>query len=112
MAYRGGMADNGASLPGQNPRFHEDLVGLDPYDPEALAFAEHLDRIERSGPNYTIEAALDGVSDFADSSNRLRRAALLGVGPDRGPHRARRDSRRMGHRGARLGVARGVTWNG
>ena len=71
MAYRGAMADNGASLPGQNPRFHEDLVGLDPYDPEARAFAEHLDRMERSGPNYTVEAALDGVADFAESSNRL-----------------------------------------
>ncbi|MDT7799731.1 MAG: hypothetical protein QOI78_3164 [Actinomycetota bacterium] len=71
MAYRGAMAESGASPPGGNPRFHEDLVGLDPFDPEARAFAEHLDRIERSGPNYTIEAALDGVADFADSSNRL-----------------------------------------
>jgi hypothetical protein len=65
------MADSGPFGPGQNPRFHEDLVGLDPYDPEARAFAEHLDRIERCGPNFTVEACLDGVSDFADSSNRL-----------------------------------------
>lgn len=71
MAYRGFMAENGASLPGRHPRFHEDLVGLDPYDPDARAFAEHLDRIERCGPNYTVEAALDGVADFAESSNRL-----------------------------------------
>src|SRR3979409_1456364 len=71
MAYRGGMAESGPSLPDRHPRFHEDLVGLDPYDPDARAFAEHLDRIERCGPNYTVEAALDGVADFADSSNRL-----------------------------------------
>ena len=52
-------------------RFQDDLIGLDPEDPEARAFAEHLDRIERCGPNYTVEAALDGVADFAESSNRL-----------------------------------------
>lgn len=65
------MAEIGPSGPRQHPRFHEDLVGLDPFDPEARAFAEHLDRIERCGPTFTIEACLDGVSDFADSSNRL-----------------------------------------
>lgn len=53
-----------------NPRFHEDLVGLDPADPEAQEFARHLDRIERCGPAFTVEASIDGVADFADSSHR------------------------------------------
>lgn len=70
MAYRGAMAESGAVQPGWNPRFHEDLVGLDPYDPEARAFAAHLDRMERTGPTFTVEACLDQVSDFADSSSR------------------------------------------
>jgi hypothetical protein len=65
------MADFGPTGPGPHPRFHEDLVGLDPFDPEARAFAEHLDRMERCGPNFTVEASLSGVADFADSSNRL-----------------------------------------
>jgi hypothetical protein len=65
------MAAYGPSVPGQNPRFREDLVGLDPLDPEARAFAEHLDRIERCGPTYTVEASINGVADFAESSNRL-----------------------------------------
>ncbi|GAB3375485.1 hypothetical protein [Amycolatopsis echigonensis] len=64
------MAENGALPPGWNPRFHEDLVGLDPYDPEARAFAAHLDRMERTGPTFTVEACLDQVADFAESSSR------------------------------------------
>ncbi|HWD06739.1 MAG TPA: hypothetical protein VG674_30295 [Amycolatopsis sp.] len=64
------MADSGAGQPGWNPRFHEDLVGLDPYDPEARAFAAHLHRMERTGPTFTVEACLDQVADFADSSTR------------------------------------------
>ena len=52
-------------------RFHDDLVGLDPRDPEARAFAEHLDRMERSRPSFTVEGALDGIADFAESSNRV-----------------------------------------
>ncbi|MDT7726746.1 MAG: hypothetical protein QOI21_3322 [Actinomycetota bacterium] len=71
MPYRGGMADFGHPGPDPNPRFGEDLVGLDPYDPEARAFAEHLDRMERCGPTFTVEASISGVADFAESSNRL-----------------------------------------
>jgi len=56
---------------GPDARFHDDLVGLDPDDPEARAFAKHLDRIERSGPSFTVEGALDGIADFAESSNRI-----------------------------------------
>jgi len=59
--------------PGAGPsqRFSEDLIGLDPNDPEARAFAAHLDRMERSGPGYTVEASLAGVADFAESTNRI-----------------------------------------
>ncbi|RZQ61367.1 hypothetical protein EWH70_23515 [Amycolatopsis suaedae] len=53
-----------------HPRFHDDLVGLDPHDPEARAFAEHLDRVQRCDPAYTVEASIDGVGDFARSSHR------------------------------------------
>ncbi len=62
-------------------RFHEELIGLDPDDPEVRAFAAHLDRISnnhRSG--YTVEGYLGGIADFADSANRLgghRRLTVL-----------------------------------
>lgn len=52
-------------------RFDDELIGLDPDDPEARAFAEHLDRQQRVRPNYTVEGYLSDVSDFADSANRL-----------------------------------------
>jgi len=52
-------------------RFDDDLLGLDPDDPEAKAFAEHLDRQERVRPSYTVEGYLADMSDFADSANRL-----------------------------------------
>jgi hypothetical protein len=62
-------------------RFAEDLVGLDPDDPEARAFAAHLDRMERVGPPaFTVEGQLAGVRDFAESANRaggLRRLAAV-----------------------------------
>ncbi len=56
---------------GPQSRFTDDLIGLDPDDPEARAFAEHLDRMERSGPSFTIESSLAGVADFAESTNRI-----------------------------------------
>lgn len=66
------------------PRLRDDLVGLDPDDPETQAFAEHLDRVECSHAGYTVEGYLAGVSDFADSANRLgghyRMTALLVIG--------------------------------
>jgi len=73
--------------PPQDPRlppgrFAEDLVGLDPDDPEAQAFAAHLDRVERPSPGFTVEGYLAGVGDFAASANRaagLRRAAAVAV---------------------------------
>jgi hypothetical protein len=62
----------GADSPDDGPdgRFADDLIGLDPQDPEAKAFAEHLDRMERDRPGYTVESYLAGVADFADSANR------------------------------------------
>ncbi|MFF0144200.1 MULTISPECIES: hypothetical protein [Amycolatopsis] len=64
------MAESAAVPPGWNPRFHDDLIGLDPADPEVRAFAAHLDRMERTGPTFTVEACLDQVADFAESSAR------------------------------------------
>ncbi|MCO1574892.1 MULTISPECIES: hypothetical protein [unclassified Crossiella] len=65
-------------------RFGEDLVGLDPHDPEAQAFAKHLDRIEHAPKPYTVEGYLAGVSEFADSANRVgggwRLAAVVVTG--------------------------------
>jgi hypothetical protein len=52
-------------------RFTDDLVGLDRDDPEAQAFAAHLDRVERVRPSYTVEGYIGGVTDFAESANRL-----------------------------------------
>jgi hypothetical protein len=55
----------------QDPSWHSDeLIGLDPQDPEAQAFAAHLARIRRDRPGFTVEGYLDGVTDFADSANR------------------------------------------
>jgi hypothetical protein len=56
--------------PGPQGRFADDLIGLDPSDPEVQAFAAHLDRMERTPPAFTVEGALAGVNDFAESANR------------------------------------------
>ena len=65
-------------------RFADDLIGLDPADPDAQAFAAHLDRMERTPPSFTVEGALAGVCDFAESANRAqghrRAVAVLVVG--------------------------------
>lgn len=55
---------------GPTGRFADDLIGLDPQDPEVRAFAEHLDRMEKPPQNLTVEGYLDGVTRFADSANR------------------------------------------
>jgi hypothetical protein len=52
-------------------RFEDDLIGLDPDDPEVQAFAKHLDRMERVRPSgYTVEGYLSDMSEFADGANR------------------------------------------
>ena len=67
--------------PQRSSRFDDDLVGLDPDDPDAQAFAAHLDRMEQQSPTFTVEGYLDGVRAFADSANRAeggrRLAAVL-----------------------------------
>ena len=67
---------------GPRGRFGEDLIGLDPADPEVQAFAAHLDRMERTAPAFTVEGSLAGVRDFAESANRAngsRRAFAMTV---------------------------------
>ena len=70
--------------PSRSPRFDDDLLGLDPNDPDAQAFAAHLDRMQQQRPTFTVEGYLDGVRAFADSANRAeggrRWAAVLLVG--------------------------------
>lgn len=74
------MAVNGTRTPDDDPRrpadplagrFDDELLGLDPSDPEARAFAEHLERQRRVQPNFTVEGYLSGMGDFAASANRL-----------------------------------------
>jgi hypothetical protein len=69
-----GTSENPDDAPRREPRsdrFEDDLIGLDPEDPEARAFAEHLDRVEKVRSGYTVEGYLADMSDFADSANRL-----------------------------------------
>jgi hypothetical protein len=58
--------------PRRSRQFDDELIGLDPDDPEARAFAAHLDRMQRQTPAFTVEGYLDGVRDFADSANRAQ----------------------------------------
>ncbi len=57
--------------PDHEPRVADELIGLDPDDPETQAFAAHLARQHRIRPGYTVEGYISGVGDFADSANRL-----------------------------------------
>lgn len=52
-------------------RFDDDLIGLDRDDPEARAFAEHLERQQRVHSSFTVEGYLTDIRDFAASANRL-----------------------------------------
>jgi hypothetical protein len=69
------------SSSGRSPQFDDELIGLDPEDPDAQAFAAHLDRMQQQRPTFTVEGYLDGVRAFADSANRAeggrRWAAVL-----------------------------------
>lgn len=71
---------NGIQDPDDDPRrpadpladqFDGELQGLDPDDPEARAFAEHLQRQHRVRPSFTVEGYLSDMTDFAASANRL-----------------------------------------
>jgi hypothetical protein len=68
--------------PGRSRQFDDELLGLDPEDPEAQAFAAHLDRMQHQRPAFTVEGYLEGVRDFAESANRAeggRRWAAVAV---------------------------------
>lgn len=52
-------------------QFDGELLGLDPDDPEARAFAEHLQRQQRVHPSFTVEGYLTDMTEFAASANRL-----------------------------------------
>ena len=58
--------------PDRSRQFDDELLGLVPDDPDAQAFAAHLDRMQHVAPAFTVEGYLDGVRDFADSANRAR----------------------------------------
>jgi hypothetical protein len=52
-------------------QFEDELLGLDPDDPEARAFAEHLERQRKVHPSFTVEGYLTDMTEFAASANRL-----------------------------------------
>jgi hypothetical protein len=64
---------------GYGDRVSDELIGLDLDHPETQAFADHLDRMQRDHPCYTVEGYLDGVSEFADSANRAGGERRLGA---------------------------------
>jgi hypothetical protein len=67
--------------PNQSPRLDDELIGLDPDDPETQAFAAHLRRQHSVRASYTVEGYLSDVGDFADSANRLggHRKLMAGI---------------------------------
>jgi hypothetical protein len=67
--------------PDKSPRLDDELIGLDPDDPETRAFAEHLRRQHRVRSGYTVEGYLSDMGDFADSANRLggHRKLMAGI---------------------------------
>jgi hypothetical protein len=62
----------GEPRPERSARFDDELLGLDSDDPDAQAFAAHLDRMQRQRPTFTVEGYLDGVREFAESANRAQ----------------------------------------
>jgi hypothetical protein len=68
---RSDTPDDGPRREPPSERFDDELIGLDPDDPKARAFAEHLDRVQKVRSGYTVEGYLAGMSDFADGANRL-----------------------------------------
>jgi hypothetical protein len=60
-------------------QFDDELLGLDPDDPEARAFAAHLDRMQEQRPAFTVEGYLAGVGRFAESANRASGPRRLGA---------------------------------
>jgi hypothetical protein len=62
-------------------QFDDELLGLDPSDPEARAFAEHLRRQGNVHPSFTVEGYISDMTDFAASANRLggHRKLMAGI---------------------------------
>lgn len=62
----------------------DELIGLDPDDPETRAFAEHLRRMQAPANSFTVEGYVRGVGEFANSANRAnghrRLMAVIVVG--------------------------------
>jgi hypothetical protein len=75
------MATTSPEDPDKPPKIDDELIGLDPDDPETQAFRAHLERQHHVHPSYTVEGYLAGVSDFADSANRLggHRKLMAGI---------------------------------
>lgn len=68
----------------ENDPIEDELIGLDPDDPETRAFAEHLRRMQAPSNSFTVEGYLRGFGEFANSANRAnghrRLTALILVG--------------------------------
>ncbi|MGH3435481.1 MAG: hypothetical protein ACRDRN_03350 [Sciscionella sp.] len=56
--------------PERHEEIPDELIGLDPDDPETKAFAEHLLRMRNTHANYTVEGYLANFGEFANSANR------------------------------------------
>jgi hypothetical protein len=80
--YRSGV--NAAQDDRDNDPIADELIGLDPDDPETLAFAEHLRRMQTPTSSFTVEGYVRGVGEFANSANRAnghrRLMAIIVVG--------------------------------
>lgn len=76
-------AQDGADDP-DDDAIADELIGLDPDDPETRAFADHLRRMQSPTPSFTVEGYLRDVGEFANSANRAvghrRLMAVLVVG--------------------------------
>ena len=71
--------------PGPPPPFDDELIGLDPDDPEAAAFAEHLARMRNTQPRFTVEGELAQMGEFAHALKAsLDRRRAAGRGADGG----------------------------
>ena len=54
----------------ENDPIEDELIGLDPDDPETRAFAEHLRRMQAPSNSFTVEGYLRGFGEVANSANR------------------------------------------
>lgn len=69
---------------GREDPIADELIGLDPDDPETRAFADHLRRMQAPSNSFTVEGYVRGVGEFANSANRAnghrRLMAVIVVG--------------------------------